>query len=131
MRFAAQDRHRRGAAATPTTTVKTASAATHKPPRDAAQRLGDIRHHRADATGCAGGRSCFRAGERFQGLTLEMNMLIQRNASSSPDFPLPRTMAPWAATSAPAVLNLAQLSVTRCAPRSSAPFAQSRNVSPR
>ncbi|WP_207148112.1 hypothetical protein, partial [Thiohalocapsa halophila] len=42
-------------------TVKTASAATHQPPRDAAQRLGDIRHHRADATGCAGGRSCFRA----------------------------------------------------------------------
>jgi hypothetical protein len=32
-----------------------------QPPRDAAQRLGDIRHRRAGAAGCAGGRSCFRA----------------------------------------------------------------------
>ncbi|WP_256363627.1 hypothetical protein [Thiohalocapsa sp. ML1] len=42
-----------------------------------------------------------------------MNVLTQRNGSISLDLRLPTMMAPWAATSAPAALKLAQPSLTR------------------
>jgi hypothetical protein len=42
-----------------------------------------------------------------------MNVLTQRNGSISLDLRLPTMMVPWAATSAPAALKLAQPSLTR------------------
>ena len=63
-------------------------------------------------------------------LALEMKVLTQRDGSKSLDLTLARTIAPCAATSAPAAWKLAQPSVTRLTLGWSARLAQAAKVSP-